>query len=111
VLTAVGPLATKLDAMAKQIASGSTAHNATIRSVSQVALAMTAGYVMWSLRGASLLASLVTSLPLWRSLDPLPILEARADKAAVAARKKRRKKARPDEPDRDDEDKLKSFVS
>ena len=72
--------------MSRQIANGNPAHNATIRSVSQVALAMTAGYVMWSLRGASLLASLVTSLPLWRSLDPLPILEARADKAAVAAR-------------------------
>lgn len=109
-LTAAGPLAKTLDVMARQIANTDTAHNATIRSVSQVAMAMTAGYVMWSLRGASLLASLVTSLPLWRSLDPLPILESRADKAAVA-RKRRRKKDRRNRIKRDDDDKLGSLVN
>jgi hypothetical protein len=87
---AAGPLAVKLEAMSKQLAAADTAHNVTIRTVSQVALAMTAGYVMWSLRGASLLASLLTSLPLWRSLDPLPILEARAEREKVKAAKRRK---------------------
>ena len=105
---AAGPLAVKLEAMSKQLAAADTAHNVTIRTVSQVALAMTAGYVMWSLRGASLLASLLTSLPLWRSLDPLPILEARADREKVKAAKRRRSRkkkgaearGRPEDDDR-----------
>ena len=107
-LTAAGPLASTLNAMSRQIANTDHAHNATIRTVSQVALAMTAGYVMWSVRGASLLASLVSSLPLWRSLDPLPILEARAEKAS---RKRRRKNRRRDAAEGNDDDKLKSMVT
>jgi hypothetical protein len=104
---AAGPLAVKLEAMSKQLSAADAAHNVTIRTVSQVALAMTAGYVMWSLRGASLLASLLTSLPLWRSLDPLPILEARADreKARAAKRRKARRKGGAEaqrEPEDDD---------
>ena len=115
VMTATGPLATKLDSMARQLGAASHAHDATVRTVSQVALAMTAGYVMWSLRGASLLASLVTSLPLWRSLDPLPILESHADRAKSEAAAKRRKAARRtgrggDRTGGDDDDKLGSLV-
>lgn len=93
-VTAAGPLAAKLDAMGRHLVAADAAQNAAIRTVSQVALAMTAGYVMWSLRGASLLASLITSLPLWRSLDPLPILEARADSFKVKEEAKRRKAER-----------------
>jgi hypothetical protein len=32
------------------------------------------GYVIWALRGTSLLASALASLPLWRCFDPLPVL-------------------------------------
>jgi hypothetical protein len=113
---AAGPLAVKLEAMSKQLAAADTAHNFTIRTVSQVALAMTAGYVMWSLRGASLLASLLTSIPLWRSLDPLPILEARADRAKAKAAAKRRKagrknKGRADQGGPEDDDQIGPLVS
>ncbi len=31
------------------------------------------GYVVWALRGTSLLASALASLPLWRCFDPLPV--------------------------------------
>jgi hypothetical protein len=31
------------------------------------------GYVIWALRGASLLASAIASLPLWRCFDPLTV--------------------------------------
>jgi VCBS repeat-containing protein len=34
------------------------------------------GYVMWALRGTSLLASALASLPLWRCFDPLTVLPA-----------------------------------
>lgn len=115
-MTATGPLATSLESMSRQLGAANRAQNATIRTVSQVAMAMTAGYVMWSLRGASLLASLVTSLPLWRSLDPLPILESRVERAKAKAAAKRRKADRrnngnrADGPGGDDDDKLGAMV-
>jgi hypothetical protein len=40
---------------------------------------LSVGYVIWCLRGGSLVATLLTTLPLWRWLDPLPVLE-HADK-------------------------------
>ncbi len=39
-----------------------------------VSSALTVGYVTWLLRGGSLLASLLASLPAWASFDPLPVL-------------------------------------
>jgi hypothetical protein len=82
-------LAVRLDAMARQIGSRGKAEPMTVRAVKQTFVAITVGYVVWSLRGASLLASLLTSMPLWRSLDPLPILENR-----VALMKKKKKQRR-----------------
>ncbi len=35
---------------------------------------MSVGYVLWLLRGGLLLSSLLTSLPAWRFVDPLPVL-------------------------------------
>ncbi|MCA9065889.1 MAG: cadherin domain-containing protein, partial [Planctomycetaceae bacterium] len=41
-----------------------------------VSTSMTVGYVIWLLRGGSLLTAFLSSLPAWQSFDPLPILEA-----------------------------------
>ena len=43
---------------------------------------LSAGFLTWALRGASLLASVAASLPAWQGFDPLPILASkkRADK-------------------------------
>jgi hypothetical protein len=79
-------LVVRLDAMARQMGSRGTREPMTVRAVKHTFVAITVGYVVWSLRGASLLASLLTSMPLWRSLDPLPILENRS---ALAKKKKR----------------------
>jgi hypothetical protein len=38
-------------------------------------LALSAGFVSWAIRGAGLFASLLTSLPAWRHMDPLPVLK------------------------------------
>ncbi len=40
---------------------------------------LTVGYVVWLLRGGALVASLLSSLPAWRLLDPLPVLARRDD--------------------------------
>jgi len=34
------------------------------------------GYILWLLRGGTLLASVMASMPAWRAIDPLPILES-----------------------------------
>jgi hypothetical protein len=40
-----------------------------------VAGAAFVGYVVWILRAGSLLASALAGLPMWRFLDPLPVLD------------------------------------
>jgi len=37
-------------------------------------IALSAGFVAWILRGGSLLASFLVSMPAWRRFDPLPVL-------------------------------------
>jgi hypothetical protein len=43
-------------------------------SVMVVSSGLSVGYVLWLLRGGVLLSSLLTSLPAWRLIDPLPVL-------------------------------------
>jgi hypothetical protein len=45
---------------------------------------LTAGYVAWILRGGALASMLLSTMPIWKGFDPLPLL--------VARRKKRKKK-------------------
>ncbi len=45
---------------------------------------LTAGYVAWILRGGMLASMLISSMPMWKGFDPLPLLAAR--------RRKRKKK-------------------
>ena len=45
-------------------------------SMTVAATALSVGYVVWLVRGGSLLMSLVTVIPTWRSFDPLPIVES-----------------------------------
>ena len=42
--------------------------------------ALSTGYVIWMLRGGYLIASLLASLPAWRLVDPLAILDSISDK-------------------------------
>jgi hypothetical protein len=41
------------------------------------------GYVLWLLRGGALIASLLSSLPAWRLIDPLPVLSRVDDEEDV----------------------------
>jgi hypothetical protein len=38
---------------------------------------LSAGFLTWALRGASLLASMAASMPMWQGFDPLPVLAAK----------------------------------
>jgi hypothetical protein len=44
------------------------------------AIIVSAGLVSWTLQGAGLIASLLTSAPAWRHLDPMPVLAPEEEK-------------------------------
>ena len=52
-------------------------------------IALSVGFVAWILRGGSLLASFLVSMPAWRHFDPLPVLGS-----GDRDRRKRDRKAR-----------------
>lgn len=60
-----------------------------------ITLSVTTGLLIWSLRASSLLLTLMSMLPLWRGIDPLPILEE------VNKRKKQLEQERKDKADED----------
>ncbi|MDH5513090.1 MAG: hypothetical protein OEY27_07760, partial [Gammaproteobacteria bacterium] len=59
-----------------------------------VSAGLSVGYVVWLLRGGVLLTSLLTSLPVWRFIDPLPVLV----------------RLREDKDENDDDESLESMV-
>jgi hypothetical protein len=66
-----------------------------------MSVSFAAGYVIWLLRGGSLLASLLAATPLWKSFDPLPVL------AFWEKRKKQRPRpGKKDKSNGDDEHEL-----
>ncbi len=46
----------------------------TVASTLAVSTGLSVGYVLWLVRGGILISSLLSSLPAWRLIDPLPIL-------------------------------------
>jgi hypothetical protein len=68
-------------------------HNTAQVAFKGSSFVLSAGFLTWALRGASLLASMAAALPVWQGFDPLPVL---ADK------KKDKKKDKKDEDDGDD---------
>ena len=49
-----------------------------VRTTAAVGSSLTVGYVLWLLRGGTLVASMVSTLPAWTLIDPLPILDTYA---------------------------------
>ena len=44
------------------------------QATASVVFSLSAGVLTWMLRAGSLMASLLTSMPMWRGFDPLPVL-------------------------------------
>jgi hypothetical protein len=57
-----------------------------VNGVRLTGVSLSVGVVTWALRAGGILSSLLASLPAWRYVDPLPILE-RAERGRVAWRK------------------------
>jgi hypothetical protein len=65
----------QLDALADDILPDEALSTFSVGAAAGVSVVFSAGYVAWCLRSGALLASAISSLPMWRSFDPLPVLE------------------------------------
>ena len=94
-------LSNGLDTLAQQLDTEKSRSVIIIGSATGMTALLSAGYVLWAVRGGSLLASMLATLPVWRWLDPLPILESREDEKR--RKRKRRANTKEDEAEKDDE--------
>ena len=67
----------ELDRIREQNQAQSVAEHRIAGTVAAFTGGLSAGYVLWLVRGGVLLSSLLSSLPAWRVLDPLPVLGRR----------------------------------
>jgi VCBS repeat-containing protein len=54
----------------------SSANSFMSQSIPAIMLSLSAGMVTWALRGGTLLASMISTIPVWKGFDPLPIIAA-----------------------------------
>jgi hypothetical protein len=64
----------QLDQMRDGLRHETRIESGTIAATAATSLGLSVGYVIWVLRGGVLLSTLVSSLPAWRLVDPLPVL-------------------------------------
>lgn len=55
--------------------SWSASESLAVSTVTGTTVAFSVGYLLWAVRGGSLLTSLLCTIPVWRLVDPIPILE------------------------------------
>jgi hypothetical protein len=67
-------LANELDRVREELGERAHLEHWVTGSIAAGSFGLTVGYVIWLLRGGALLASLLSSLPAWRLVDPLPVL-------------------------------------
>jgi Cadherin-like len=63
-----------LDRVREEVADQDADDEILVGSASALATGLSAGYVLWLVRGGVLLASLMSSVPAWAGIDPLPVL-------------------------------------
>ena len=69
-----GAFLQQLDQLQDTIRQQLSLDKSVVASTLAVSTGLSVGYVLWLVRGGVLLSSLLTSLPAWRLIDPLPIL-------------------------------------
>ena len=68
-----------LDAVKEEMAGDNQLNRMYLGSAIVSSIGLSVGYVVWLIRGGLLLSSLLSSLPAWQILDPLPILARKKD--------------------------------
>ena len=69
-----GASLTSLNALQLEVSKDSLFSKSILGTTTIASASITAGYVIWLLRSGVLFSSMVTSLPAWRTFDPLPVL-------------------------------------
>ena len=64
----------ELDEMRAEVLEDVSLSRVAIGSTLTLTTGLSIGYVLWLIRGGLLLSSLLSSLPAWRFVDPLPVL-------------------------------------
>ncbi|MEA2708401.1 MAG: hypothetical protein QOF78_1002 [Phycisphaerales bacterium] len=68
----------QLDVLSKELEENNAKPKINVGSVAGMTTTLlSVGYVIWCLRGGAFVATLLTTLPLWKWLDPLPVLDER----------------------------------
>jgi len=92
----------QLDQVGQDLDSEHHSTQLTVGTTSAVTALMSIGYVIWAVRGASMAASFLATLPMWRWMDPLPVLESWDSR--------KRKAIDGDDEDDADEERLRSLT-
>jgi hypothetical protein len=67
-------LSEELDRLRDSIEEQGRSDELVIASTAAASIGLSVGYVLWLLRGGIVASSLLSSLPAWRMVDPLPVL-------------------------------------
>lgn len=73
-----------LNALREQFNEAGTGRQQVMVSSIAITTGLSMGYVIWLLRGGALLGSMLSSMPLWGMIDPLPILNRASGKHVLA---------------------------
>ena len=89
-----------LDRMSREIDEaeryGSNMEQYAVKMAVGTTASISAGYVIWALRGGALVSSFLSTVPLWKGFDPLPVLAA----STVARQRKHKGEEGESEADR-----------
>lgn len=75
----VGPLFQELDKLGHSMMHSGFFEKIILGSTVTSALGLSVGYIIWMLRSGYLLSSVLATMPAWRLIDPLPVLDGIRD--------------------------------
>jgi VCBS repeat-containing protein len=93
---------TMLDELDDSFADAETGELIIANTIRGTTWTLSAGFVAWILRGGSLVAAAMSSIPIWRGLDPLPVI--------AMSRKEREKRDKDKRVDQQEEDDLQKEI-
>ena len=67
-------LRTSLNALREQLQNDGLARRHLVASSIAVSTGLSVGYVIWLVRGGALIGSMLSAMPAWQMIDPLPVL-------------------------------------
>ena len=68
-----------MDDVRKEVAGDIAFNKTVLGSAIAMSTGLSVGYVVWLVRGGMLLSTLLSSIPAWQILDPLPILAGKKE--------------------------------